>query len=735
MLRNLSKLLTLCALSLVTSLSMAKEGMWVPSTIQKLVADDMTAMGMKISPEELYAVNKSSIKDAIVHFGGGCTSVLVSDGGLLLTNHHCGYSRIQAHSSLDHNYLEDGFWAMSKEEELSNPNLTATIIQEMVDVTDKVLEGLDENASQSARSEHIKAKIEELVKEVTADSLLNAYVRAFYYGNQYLLFKTKVYKDVRLVGAPPSSIGKYGYDTDNWVWPRHTGDFSVFRVYANKDNDPAAYNTENVPYKPDHFLPVNVSGVEKDDFTLVYGFPGRTENYIASTSVEQVLDVLNPLRYEMRSASLDIIDAAMRKDPLTKIQYSAKQSRISNAHKKWIGQTKGLKRHKAIAKKDSLESLFKKRMTANPEWSKKYDGVLEAMAEIDGNITPLNIGRNYFIEFFYMGPEILRFIGNFKELVVMSKDESVSDEAIRDWITERKQKLGFYKNYNADIDRDIMIAQLPMARQAIKKHLSVDIAPLMEGDVAEYVSRAYGESVFTNKERMMEFLENYNRKRYKKIGKDKLWQLSVAMEGMYFSRVKEPITVMRSQNDSLMRIWMEAQMEVLPERVYSPDANGTLRITFGKVEGYVPFDGAEYDYYTTLEGVIEKEDPTNPEFNLPSKLKELYADKDYGQYADEDGKIRVCFVASNHTSGGNSGSPVLDGNGHLIGLNFDRTWESTMSDIMFNPTICRNITVDIRYVLFIMDKYAGAKHLVDEMKLVKKIEEAAPVEATSPEEG
>lgn len=734
MLDNLSKILTLCALMALTSLSIAKEGMWVPSTIQKLVADDMTAMGMKISAEELYSVNQSSIKDAIVHFGGGCTSVLVSGEGLLLTNHHCGYSRIQAHSSLDHNYLEDGFWAMSKQEELSNPNLTATIIQEIVDVTDKVLEGLEDNASQTQRSEHIKAKVTELVDEIMKDSLLDAYVRPFYYGNQYLLFKTKVYKDVRLVGAPPSSIGKYGYDTDNWVWPRHTGDFSVFRVYANKDNNPAEYSEENVPLKPAHFLPTNIAGVDKDDFTLVYGFPGRTENYIASTSVEQVLNVLNPLRYEMRSASLEIIDAAMRKDPLTKIQYAAKQSRISNAHKKWIGQSKGLKRHKAIAKKDSLEALFAERIKSNPEWSKKYDGVLEGLAEIDGSITPLNIGRNYFIEFYYMGPEILRYIGNFKDLVVMSKDESVSDEKIRDWITERKQKLGFYKNYNADIDRDIMIKQLPMAREAIKSHLNVDIAPLIQGDdVAGYVTEAYNESVFTSKERMMEFLENYNRKWYKKIGKDRLWQLSTTVEGMYYNKVSEPIKAMRSKNDSLMRIWMDAQMEVLPERVYSPDANGTLRITFGKVEGYVPFDGAEYDYYTTLAGVIEKEDPTNPEYNLPAKLKELYSAKDYGPYADDNGAMRVCFVASNHTSGGNSGSPVLDENGHLIGLNFDRTWESTMSDIMFNPTICRNITVDIRYVLFIMDKYAGAKHLVDEMKLVKKVEE--PVQETPVEEG
>lgn len=346
----------------------AKEGMWIPSRIQAMVADDMQAMGMKISAEELYAINQSSIMDAVVHFGGGCTSVLVSDEGLLLTNHHCGYSRIQSHSTLENNYLKDGFWAMKKEDELPNNNLTASIIKEIRDVSEEVLSAVPENASEKQRNEAISKKIDELIKEATADSHYEAYIKPFYFGNQYLMFINETFKDVRLVGAPPSSIGKFGYDTDNWVWPRHTGDFSVFRVYANAENKPAEYSEENKPYKPEHFLPVNTKGADLEDFTIVYGFPGRTDNYITSNEVEKVLDVINPQRIKMREASLAVIDQAMKSDEMLKIQYAAKQSRISNAYKKWIGQSKGLIRHKAVAKKDSLEGVFNERVSSRPEW-------------------------------------------------------------------------------------------------------------------------------------------------------------------------------------------------------------------------------------------------------------------------------------------------------------------------------------------------------------------------------
>jgi hypothetical protein len=712
-------ILSLIAIFSTTTPISAAEGMWIPSMIKSLVSDDMAAMGMKISAEELYAINQSSVKDAVVHFNGGCTSVLVSDKGLLLTNHHCGYSRIQAHSSLENNYLKDGFWAANLDAELENPDMTATIIKEIRDVTSEILKDLPADATEVERAAMIKTQTEKIVAEATEGSHYSAYIRPFYYGNQFLLFINEEYKDIRLVGAPPSSIGKYGFDTDNWVWPRHTGDFSVFRIYADKDNKPAEYSEDNVPFKPNYHLPVSLDGVDENDFTLVYGFPGRTENYITGNNVEEVLEVINPLRLAMREASLGVIDKGMAGSELTKIQYAAKQSRISNAYKKWIGQSKGLIRHRAVAKKDSLENVFQDRVRDNEEWNEKYGSLLLEMSSLDVQLKPHNISRDYFIEFYYMGPEILRFSGGFNELVEMSKNKNVPDEEIEAWVKERLGKLGYFKNYDAQVDEDIMKAQI--------RHFVDGQPPLLftiklkdkKESLNEFVDRIYEETIFDDEAKLKDFLEGYKRNDYKKIEKDLAFAFSKRISDYYYDQTRPKMMNYVPTQDSLMRVWMSALMEVIPEKTYYPDANGTLRITFGKVEGYSPFDGADYLHYTTLEGVIAKEDPTNPEYNLPGKLKELYEEKDYGQYADESGEMRVCFIASNHTSGGNSGSPVFNDKGELIGLNFDRTWESTMSDIMFNPTICRNITVDIRYVLFIMDKFAGAGHLVEEMDLVK----------------
>ncbi len=711
--------LALIAIFSTTTQVSATEGMWIPSMIKSLVGDDMQAMGMKISPEDLYAINQSSLKDAVVHFNGGCTSVLVSDRGLLITNHHCGYSRIQAHSTLEHNYLKDGFWAENLGAELENPNMDATIIKEIRDVTKQIIGELDENATEADRAAKIKESIAKLVAEVTEGRHLQAYVRPFYCGNQYLLFITEVFEDVRLVGAPPSSIGKYGFDTDNWVWPRHTGDFSVFRIYADKDNKPSEYSKDNVPYIPNYHLPVSLDGVEEDDFTLIYGFPGRTENFISSLNVAEVLQVINPLRLQMREASLDVIGNAMRRDELTNIQYAAKQSRISNAYKKWIGQSKGLIRHRTIEKKDSLESIFQARVHDNEAWDNKYGSLLLDMSSLNVKLKPYNISRNYFVEFYYMGPEILRFSGGFNELVELSKNKNVADEEIEKWVSEKLGKLGYFKNYDADIDKNIMQRQI---KYFVDGHppliFTINLKSKKES-LDEFASRLYEETMFANGAKLKEFLEGYKRSDYKKIEKDLAFTFSKRISKFYYESTRPELMKYIPLKDSLMRVWMSAQMEVLPEKTYYPDANGTLRITFGKVEGYSPFDGAEYLYYTTLEGVVAKEDPTNPEYNLPAKLVDLYNEKDYGHYADKSGEMRVCFIASNHTSGGNSGSPVFNAKGELIGLNFDRTWESTMSDIMFNPNICRNITVDIRYVLFVIDKFAGASHLVEEMDLVK----------------
>ena len=715
----IKKFLLLITLSISLQAS-STEGMWVPGMINKLVSGNMESMGMKVSLDDLYAINNSSIKDAVVHFNGGCTSVLVSDQGLLLTNHHCGYSRIQSHSSLEKNYLKDGFWAMSLTEELSNPGMDASIIKEIRDVTDLVLADLSVDASEAERKEHLKKVSGEIIEKAKEETGLDVYIKPFYHGNQYLLFISEIFTDIRLVGAPPSSIGKYGFDTDNWVWPRHTGDFSVFRIYANRENKPADFSEENRPYQPKHFLPVNIQGVEENDYTLVYGFPGTTENYITEVETKNILETVNPLRLKMREASLSVIDEAMRKDELTKIQYAAKQSRISNAYKKWIGQTKGLVRHRVLDKKDSVESLFTKRINENPDWKSSYSMLIAEMEEIENAQLPLSVNRNYFIEFYYMGPEIFRFTEKYRELAAMCKDETITNEAIDAWIAEHSDNSGYFKNYDTSIDGDIMKAQI---EYFVEDQKPLDFLNNLKTDkesLTEFVDRLYDESIFNSEESLKSFFDNFKRKNYKKIEADPAYDFSSRLAKFYSDVTSPELLKYVSKSDSLMREWMDAQMTVLPERTYSPDANGTLRITFGKVEGYEPFDGAEYAYYTTLDGVMEKEDPTNPEYNVPARLKELYQKKDYGRYAHSTGEMRVAFVASNHTSGGNSGSPVIDANGNLIGLNFDRTWESTMSDIMFNPIICRNISVDIRYVLFIMDKYAGAKHLVDEMKLISE---------------
>jgi hypothetical protein len=713
---NISKFLLVSIFAFASLLTRATEGMWIPSMIKQLVEDDMQNMGLKISAEDLYSINHSSIKDAVVHFNGGCTSVLVSSKGLLLTNHHCGYSRIQAHSSLEHNYLEDGFWAATLKDELSNPDMVASIIKEIKDVTEDLLGELPENATEEERAAMVLEKSNILIKSIELEGQYEAYIKPFYYGNQYLLFITEVFKDVRLVGAPPSSIGKYGYDTDNWVWPRHTGDFSVFRIYANKDNKPAAYSEDNIPYKPEYALPISLAGVDEDDFTLVYGFPGRTENYITSDAVEEAVEEINPLRIKMREASLSIIDAAMRKDPLIKIQYAAKQSRISNAYKKWIGQSKGLIRNNAIAQKDSLEVQFQKLVNANPEYQEKYGSLLLNMSSLGVMSRPFRISREYFIELYYMGPEILRYTENFRELVEMSKDKTKTDDEINAWVEAHKNG-GFFKNYNAEVDKAIMKAQLPYFVQGQRDFVYFLGLKKSKESLDDFVDRLYSETMFASEAKMNDMLNNYKRSHYKKIENDLAYLASKNIYDHYFMHTRPILQQTSEREEQYMREWMAAQMEILPEKSYYPDANGTLRITFGKVEGYEPFNGAYYSHYTTLEGVLEKEDPTNPEYNLPPKLRELYEGKDYGQYADSTGEMRVCFIASNHTSGGNSGSPVFNANGELIGLNFDRTWESTMSDIMFDPKICRNISVDIRYVLFIIDQFAGAGHLVQEMDL------------------
>src|SRR5690554_6425463 len=691
--------------------------MWIPSTLAKLVEGNMQDAGLKISAEDIYSINQSSLKDAIVHFGGGCTASIISEEGMILTNHHCGYSQIQAHSSLENDYLKDGFWAMNKSEELQNPNLTATLVVRIEDVTDRILKGANGLVGDE-RQAAIAGVIAAIENEATSGNHYEAKVKPYFYGNEYYMTVTETFRDVRLVGTPPSSIGKFGGDTDNWSWPRHTGDFALFRIYAGSDNAPADYSIDNIPYKPKHSLSVNMDGLQPGDFTMIFGFPGTTEQYLSSYAVEYVTNVENPIQIEMREASLKVIDAAMESSDKLRIQYAAKQSRISNAYKKWIGQNMGLERFHAVKQKQEQEKLFVEAARANSDYA-MYADLPAKFESLYTENEQYQLARSFLIEFFYYGPEAVRFSTNFKNLA--EKGSSFTDEGMKD----EKERLrnvmeGFNKDYDAATEQGVMAALLEIF---VEKCPDVLSSPTLNTYMAKYgnsknaANAIYKESIMDDQSELLDFLNKSSKTQSKVLSKDPIYKIGDELLAAYNSKVRVGYGNFINQERELMEDYVKATMALFPDKTYWPDANSTMRLTYGAMEGSEPQDGLEYKAYTTLTGVMQKYIPGDKEFDVPAKLIELEENADYGKYATE-GEMRVCFLGSNHTTGGNSGSPALDGNGHLVGLNFDRTWESTMSDIMFNGEICRNIMVDAKYVLFIVDKFAGAGHLVEEMNLV-----------------
>jgi hypothetical protein len=701
----------------------AGEGMWIPLFLGELNEAEMKEMGMRISAEDIYSINSASLKDAIVIFGGGCTGEVVSDQGLLLTNHHCGYGRIQSHSSLEHDYLTDGFWAMSKEEELSNPGLSVTFLISMEEVTEKVLYNVSDEMTEAARDSVISQNIEKIKEEaVGEDSHYKTRVVPFYSGNQYFLFITEVFEDVRLVGAPPSNIGKFGGDTDNWMWPRHTGDFSVFRIYADKDNKPAKYSEDNVPYKPKKHMPVSLKGIDKGDFTFVFGYPGSTQQYIPSFAVELISELKNPIRIDLREKRLNVMNRYIKDDKQVRIQYSAKLAGIANGWKKWIGENRGIARMNAVMEKQEMEEEFQVWANADPVRKKKYGGLLNAFQEAYDKLEPVELSFTYLVEA-GMGIELIRYAYSFNKLVNACKEDH-EDEELEKLIEQYSQSAErFFKNYYMPIDYDIATILLRSYYDNLDSEhwpdIFNEIKEKYDGDVNAYRDEIYEESIFTSAEKVGAFLEKFKASKYKAIEKDPAYVLASSIYSEYFNDVRPDLRRLDTEIDSLQRIYMQAQMAFMPNHRFYPDANFTLRVTYGQVDGYYPRDAVYYDYFTTLKGIMEKEDPDIYDYVVEDKLKQLYRDKDYGRYADEDGSMHVCFIATNHTSGGNSGSPVLNADGHLIGLNFDRNWEGTMSDIVYDPDQCRNITLDIRYCLFIMDKFAGAGYLVDEMTLIE----------------
>lgn len=695
----------------------ADEGMWLLPLIQKLNIGKMTELGLQLSAEDIYSVNHSSVKDAIVIFGGGCTGEIVSSQGLLLTNHHCGYGSIQSHSTVEHDYLTDGFWAMSKTEELPTPGLAVTFLDYLTDVTDRVLSKVNDNMTEAERSNAIREESKKIAEEVKTDKFHYGTVGTYFGGNQYFLLVYTRYSDVRLVGAPPSSVGKFGADTDNWMWPRQTGDFSVFRVYMSPDGNPAEYAAENVPLKPKHYLPVSVKGVNEGDFTMILGYPGRTTRYMTSYEVEDVLKYLHPNRIKIRGAKQEIMLADMLADPKVRIQYSSKYSGSTNYYKFSIGQAASLKRMKVADQKRELEDQFTKWIAQDPGLQKKYGEALNLIkTSIEGRAILNSVGQ-YYGECFQNGSEIIGLASQVGPFIVNLLDKEKDPAKVKEGLQRFKGALdGIFKNYNKPTDLKVTTAMFEMFCKDIEDQYKPDVYNLInkkyKGCGVTFTQKMFETSIFCDQDKLNAFLENPS----KKVLEKDLAYIAANSINKKSGEIRNEAAKFNSDLAKGQRLWIDGLMHFQKDRVFYPDANSTMRLTYGTVKSYDPQDAVHYKYYTTLDGVMQKEDPNNWEFVVPDKLKELYKAKDYGIYG-EGGVMKIGFISNNDITGGNSGSPVLNAKGELLGLAFDGNWEAMSGDIAFEPDYQRTINVDIRYVLFIMDKYAGAKHLVDEMTL------------------
>ena len=717
----MKKVLLLTALMMVRFFAVADEGMWIPLFLGYNEAE-MQQMGFHLTADDVYSVNHHSMKDGIVLFGGGCTGELISPDGLLITNHHCGYSYVQAHSSMEHNYLHNGFWSKNRDEELVTQGLTVTFLVYMEDVTTKVLEGVTDGMSESERNSKIKKNINAIENEAIEGTHYTAKIKPFYYGNQYFLFVNEVFEDVRLVGVPPESIGKFGGDTDNWMWPRHTGDFSLWRIYTDKDGNPAPYSPDNIPLKSKKYFPISIKGVNEGDFTLVFGYPGTTQQFLISDAVDIKANVQNPIAIHARDLRLEAMKRQMEKSTEIRLMYSAKSNSISNGWKKWIGESKGINECKVVEKKIAEEQEFMKWVNASPERQKQYGNLLSDMKKVYVDYKK-QVKSFTFLSETFIGVELNRFLCTQVHWFASCCPSDVwTDEQFEKGKTELAEKArSFFSNYNVDIDSECFV-------ELMYYYFSEQDPELIPENLHKYINMPKSEwQAFLDREKkkapylfdgekMQERIQKAKRKDWVKFLDDELYQLVMTAYKAY-AQSYYAMDDTEKQLDLYYRTYVKALMEKDTDKTFYPDANLTMRVTYGNVKGFEPNDGVRYTHYTTLAGVIAKDNPDIFDYKVDPKLKELFAKHDFGPYANEKGELPVCFIASNHTTGGNSGSPVIDADGNLIGINFDRVWQGTMSDINYDVNRCRNISLDVRYFLFIVDKFAGAQNIIDELDI------------------
>ncbi len=696
------------ALMMAPTVCHADEGMWIPMLLGRNQAA-MQKAGMHITAQDIYDINKASLKDAVLLFGGGCTGEFVSDEGLVLTNHHCGYSYIVKHSTVEHDYLTNGFWAMTREQEIPCPGLTVTRLVYMQDVTKEVLDGVTEGMSEGDRETIIENNIKAVGDKAVEGTHYRYVIKPFYYGNQYFMYVNEVFTDVRLVGAPPSNIGKFGGDTDNWMWPRHTGDFSMFRVYVDGDNKPAAYSKDNVPYRPLKHLEISLKGVDEGDFTFVFGYPGTTRRYVTHDYVDMAANQTNPVRIALRTIRLDHYNAAMRRSAGQRLKYASRVASIANGWKKWQGETLGIERLHGVEQKIAQEEQFRKWAADKPE----YRDVLDEMEDNYAKLREMELEWTYFSEA-VLASDFMRRTIELRGIASLGDDGRV-EKMLND---SRKYFEDFEEH--SPVDKAIFIECFTyMWERGFAPYINLKHTTASE--VEATLEKIYDKSVLNNPKKLEKLLGMKREKMIHAIAKDPAVELfAQAYDYCYSDKKRQQYNTADDNIQRLMRTYIKGMMEQYPDSNFFPDANLTLRVAYGHVEGFRPKDATYYTAYSTIDGIMEKENPDVYDYRVEPRLKELWQKKDYGMYANKKGEMPVAFIATNHTTGGNSGSPVLNADGQLVGINFDRCWEGTMSDLLFDPAYCRNISLDIRYCLFIIDKYAGAHHLIDEMTLVEQ---------------